>query len=1652
MKIHDRAMSVLFFVVLCLMMPLLTTAQTTAEHAMQRNIVVNGDFAKLDAKQGPMRWVVPPGANVHVAAEKGNQYIRITYTQDHIPRKISQALAVSEMKSVLAIARVRCRDIQPPKESHGKLFEVILQLRDHQGKTLGWGKGVNSQTNLSDWTVVSSFSAFSLAGLTELVVTPAIMGHGGELEVDDIVVIPNVEAKDETAIVSAYRKMVEISSAESAKQEASVVYSTAQDGPLPASPWPNPSHWGKEPLEIQNPHRSQICINGAWKFAPAIQSAQDAPPKTGWGYVAVPGTWRPHVWPGVLTQGKEGFWNGLDMMALNRAWYQRTIHIPSDWNGRSIILDVGRLSTDAKVMLDGVEVGQVRWPGGEVDLTSGVRWGQDQILTLLIVATPEEGMVMRLMENASAQITQQKATLNSKGITGDIFLKCRPKGSYISDVFVKTSTRKKELALEVELSEVTQPGAATLTARLLNMNHQEEARFSQPVELKTGKTQVVTPSWIWENPRLWDLDQPNLYRLELTVRSASGIEDTYTQRFGFREFWIDGKRFFLNGTEIRLRPNLAFDIGSMFQGNGVLECFDRLIQANRDMGFNILELWPEDSDERGMLHNREGYASLCSNRGMLLMGAPVPVNRWLRQDRGKYLWEDNRKKADWETRMAMDLRRYRNEPSIVMWACTANYFGHEADQAPYRIGKSESHEDASWTRRSQIGRESMALIKKHDPTRPAFTHAGAQVGDVYTTNHYLNLIPLQEREEWLTEYDQHGTMPFTAIEFGTPFFSTMLRNRSGYAMSVVSEPWLTEFSAIYLGEESYRLEAAEYRRWLSDRYVKGQEYQSWHNHWGLFGQENFQQLLSIFNRNTWRSWRSMGITGGMLPWGLGHGFLRTEPALSEKMIESEPWQPGTRGPFLARRAAFTVSPMQSPAWRMTSCGKVLLENNGPTLAWIAGSGDEKADLTDKTHHYLTGAKVAKQAILVNDSRHQQTYQCRWSIHIQGQDQPLAQQELQGQIQPATNLFFPVVWTMPASILHQRVSGHILLQARIGSVEHVDRFDFTLFAPTISADSPTTVEVFDPIGKTRQMLAQLGYRAKEWDGRSHGQLVIVGREALSHQTQLPGDLAEFVKQGGRLVIMTQPPSWFSANTRWRIHDGLSRRMYFSDSMHPLAKYASGDDLRDWAGFSTLQTDKPVFDPQTDTANIRQMPLHGWRASNRGALSSVSIELPHRSGWRPILRGEFDMAYSPLMELDFGKGRVHVCTLDLEDHIPIDPAAGSLAKRFFDYAATTALSPRNMATIYIGNEHGRRLLDDLGVIYTEATVLNPKTELLILGPQALVNETEVRHYLQDGGKVFVLPQASGDGPLGLRRQVVNPFAGSLKIPSWPEAKGLNISDVHWRAEGAANLLKSDNGWQVDSDGLLARLPIGSGIAIACQNDPHSLPAEAKTYYRFTRWRQMRTLSQLLANLGSEFKADAQALVFRARPIQALAGSSWTWKQTLSLPSANLDKAPSEAEPDASVMALIRPSADDRSWTKLTMPAMISGFSTSDGQGVLRREIDLPADWVGKELELNLGAMDDFDRTFFNGEPVGRTDINTTKHWTAARTYRIPGHLVKAGRNVIAIVLFDRFGDGGMAGPASAMNIRPIDNRPLESYYHPDYRTDFEFGDDPYRYLRW
>ena len=468
------------------------------------------------------------------------------------------------------------------------------------------------------------------------------------------------------------------------------------------------------PLEVLSPVRDRIVLNGLWKALPAVAPSADAPVDADWGTIWVPGGWV----GGFASKGSGDEWATLGA-DLHKLWYQREIDIPASWKGRRILVDFRRVSTDATVSVNGTPCGKVHWPYGLVDITKAVTPGSKATLQVLVSATADTAEHALPMGPDTKQQLHTANKLQSQGLIGEVFLLSEPQGPVVTNVFVQPSVRQKQLTLQVEVSGMTQDETANVTAAIQDDSGKTVKTFQNTMPLKAAAVQTTELTFPWPDPALWTPEHPNLYDLVLTVEGTA-IHDVYPQQFGFREFWVDDKKFILNGQEIRLRPQvLSNDAPSTLDGiNGYID-------GLRKAGFNIVEQQPIDTDERGFpSQQREVWCEIADKKGFLTIADAIDWDSYLTQDK-KLTWWDPGVRDKYKARFEEDSRRYRNHPCVVMYTTTPNRYGQFQDQNPRTIGVREIQFPLKEFQLQDIGMkaglDAMSVIRTVDPTRPAYT-------------------------------------------------------------------------------------------------------------------------------------------------------------------------------------------------------------------------------------------------------------------------------------------------------------------------------------------------------------------------------------------------------------------------------------------------------------------------------------------------------------------------------------------------------------------------------------------------------------------------------------------------------------------------------------------------------------------------------------------------------------------------------------------------------------------------------------------------------------------------------------------------------------------------------------------------------------------
>ncbi len=118
-------------------------------------------------------------------------------------------------------------------------------------------------------------------------------------------------------------------------------------------------------------------------------------------------------------------------------------------------------------------------------------------------------------------------------------------------------------------------------------------------------------------------------------------------------------------------------------------------------------------------------------------------------------------------------------------------------------------------------------------------------------------------------------------------------------------------------------------------------------------------------------------------------------------------------------------------------------------------------------------------------------------------------------------------------------------------------------------------------------------------------------------------------------------------------------------------------------------------------------------------------------------------------------------------------------------------------------------------------------------------------------------------------------------------------------------------------------------------------------------------------------------------------------------------------------VLPKYEQPDWKPMNLPAPWSGdLAKFDGVVFFRKEVDIDPKWAKRPAVLQLGPIDDRDEARINGLRIGAT--HDDNQWNKPRNYKIPGGVLEAGLNCVALTVLDTGGLGGINGKPEQMKL--------------------------------
>ena len=177
---------------------------------------------------------------------------------------------------------------------------------------------------------------------------------------------------------------------------------------------------------------------------------------------------------------------------------------------------------------------------------------------------------------------------------------------------------------------------------------------SKDFSIKGNSEKEITQKISVSNPKLWSINQPNLYQLEVQIVSNGKIIDWYSEKIGIRKseikddgYYLNDEKLYISGTnEHQEYPYLGYAISDEAQYRDAVKI--------KNAGFDFVRM--------SHYPHAEAFLKACDELGILVMNS---LTGW--QFFGKETFQKNALKDIQE--MA---RRDRNHPSIIFWEASLN--------------------------------------------------------------------------------------------------------------------------------------------------------------------------------------------------------------------------------------------------------------------------------------------------------------------------------------------------------------------------------------------------------------------------------------------------------------------------------------------------------------------------------------------------------------------------------------------------------------------------------------------------------------------------------------------------------------------------------------------------------------------------------------------------------------------------------------------------------------------------------------------------------------------------------------------------------------------------------------------------------------------
>ncbi|MGN0276014.1 MAG: Ig-like domain-containing protein [Hominisplanchenecus sp.] len=348
-------------------------------------------------------------------------------------------------------------------------------------------------------------------------------------------------------------------------------------------------------------------------------------------------------------------------------WYRKTFVLPESMAGKRISIDFGGVYMDSTTYVNGEMIGN--YPYGYSTFAYDIT---DQLVadgvTENVIAVRVNNQLPSSRWYSGSGIYRNVNLV----VTDDVHVERY--GTFVKTPELEKHYKNGEAVVSIE-TKVANDGELPANAVVTSSIYDSEGNlFCEPVsteaqEIAAGDVVAFEQMITTTEPKLWSVDDPNLYELVSEISVDGEVVDTYETTFGFRWITMDpNEGFYLNGEYMKLNGMCMHHDQGALGAVANYRAIERQMETMKSMGVNAIRV----------THNpaADELIEICNRLGLMVI------------DEAFDCWESSKRSQDYgrffskaathpdaeegETWAEFDIKnmvnRGKNDPCIIMWS------------------------------------------------------------------------------------------------------------------------------------------------------------------------------------------------------------------------------------------------------------------------------------------------------------------------------------------------------------------------------------------------------------------------------------------------------------------------------------------------------------------------------------------------------------------------------------------------------------------------------------------------------------------------------------------------------------------------------------------------------------------------------------------------------------------------------------------------------------------------------------------------------------------------------------------------------------------------------------------------------------------------